>query len=66
MILADFFLKTKYDTDKSELEKEIPDVIDFVKKVKLTKLENKILDVSGLVTKTVLTTVENKYLASVI
>ena len=61
-----FFLKTKYDTDKSELEKEIPDVIDFVKKVKLTKLENKILDVSGLVTKTVLTTVENKYLASVI
>ena len=27
-----FILKTKYQTDKTELEKEIPDVIDFVKK----------------------------------
>ena len=27
-----FVLKTKYDTDKSELENKIPDVADFVKK----------------------------------
>ena len=27
-----FFLKTKYDIDKSELEKEIPDTSDLVKK----------------------------------
>ena len=31
----DFVLKTKYQTDKTELEKKIPDVTDFVKKVKL-------------------------------
>ena len=29
---SDFALKTKYNTDKTELEKEIPDVTDFVKK----------------------------------
>ena len=39
-----FVLKTKYDTDKSELENKIPDVTDFVKKAKLTELENKISD----------------------
>ena len=38
-----FVLKTKYDTDKSELEKKIPNVADFVKKASLTELENKIL-----------------------
>ena len=57
---SDFVLKTKYQTDKTELEKKIPDVTDFVKKTKLTELENKIPDVSSLVTKTALTTVENK------
>ena len=31
---SDFVLKTKYDTDKSELERKIPIVIDFVKKNK--------------------------------
>ena len=31
-----FVLKTNYKTDKTELEKKIPDVIDFVKKRKLT------------------------------
>ena len=36
-----FVLKTKYQTDKTELEKKIPNVTDFVKKVKLTELENK-------------------------
>ena len=34
-------LKTKYNIDKTELEKKIPDVTDFVKKPNLTKLENK-------------------------
>ena len=46
-----FVLKTKYDTDKSELENKIPDVTDFVKKAKLTELENKIPDISNLATK---------------
>ena len=55
-----FVLKTKYDTDKSELEKKIPNVADFVKKASLTELENKILDISNLATKIALTTVENK------
>ena len=56
----DFVLKTKYQTDKTELEKKIPDVTDFVKKTKLTELENKIPDFSGLVTKTASTAVEDK------
>ena len=55
-----FVLKTKYDTDKWELEKKIPDLADFVKKAKLTQLENKISDVSSLATKTALTAAENK------
>ena len=29
---GDFVLKTKYNTDKSELENKIPNVTDFVKK----------------------------------
>ena len=57
---SDFVLKTKYQTDKTELEKKIPNVTDFVKEAKLTELENKILDISNLATKTALTTVENK------
>ena len=60
---SDFVLKTKYQTDKTELEKKIPDVTDFVKKTKLTELENKIPDVSSLATKTALTAVENKILS---
>ena len=55
-----FVLKTKYQTDKTELEKKILDVTDFVEKTKLTELENKIPDVSGLATKTALNTVENE------
>ena len=55
-----FVLKTKYDTDKSELENKIPDVSNLVKKTKLTELENKIPDISNLAAKTALTTVENK------
>ena len=56
---SDFALKTKYQTDKTELEKKIP-VTDFVKKTKLTELEDKIPDVSSLATKIALTVVENK------
>ena len=56
----DFTLKTKYQTDKAELEKKIPDMTDFVKKTKLTELEGKIPDISSLARKTALTMVENK------
>ena len=54
----DFVLKTK--NDKSESEKKIPNVTDFIKKAKLTELENKIPDISNLATKTALAAVENK------
>ena len=37
-----FVLKTKCQTDKIELEKNVPDLNDFVKKRKLSDLENKI------------------------
>ena len=36
--ISGFFLKTKYQTDKTELEKKIPDVTDLVNKTKLTEL----------------------------
>ena len=35
---SDFVLKTKYKTDKTELEKKIPDVSVFAKEAKLTEL----------------------------
>ena len=61
---SDFVLNTKYNTDKSELEKKILDNSSLVKKtdydIKLTELENKIPDVSNLATKTALTAGENK------
>ena len=47
-------------TDKTELEKKIPDLTDLVQKTKHTELENKIPDVSSLATKTALTAVEKK------
>ena len=50
-------LKTKYNTDKTELENKIPDT-DY--NTKITELENQILDISNLATKTAPTTVENK------
>ena len=56
----DFVLKTKYNTDKTELQNKISNVTNFVQKTKLTELENKIPDISNLATKTALTTVENK------
>ena len=57
--ISDFVLKTKYETDKTELEKKNPDVINFFLK-KLTELKNQIPDVSTLATNTALTAVENK------
>ena len=62
---SEFVLKTKYQTDKTELEK-IPDVPDFVKKKKFTELENEIPDVSSLATKTPLTQLKIKYLILVV
>ena len=56
----DFVLKSKYQTDKTDLEKKIPDLTDFVKTTKLTELENKIQDVSSLATRTAFIAVENK------
>ena len=66
-----FVLKTKYDADKSDLEKrisdvdrKIPDTSAFVKRTdyssKITKIENKIPSISGLATNSALTAVENK------
>ena len=59
-----FVLKTKYDTDKSELENKIPDTSDLVKKTyydaKITEIECKIPHIPNLAIKTALTTVENK------
>ena len=59
-----FVLKTKYDTDKSEVENKISDTSALVKRTdydsKISEIEGKIPDVSNLVTKTVSTTVENK------
>ena len=59
-----FALKTKYDTDKSELENKIHDTSGLVKKTdynnKITKIEGKIPDISNLATKTALTSGKNK------
>ena len=61
---SDFVLKTKYNTDKTELENKIPDTSGLVKKTnyntKIAELENKIPDIINLATKTALTSVENK------
>ena len=58
-----FVLKTKYDTDKSELEYKIPDTSGPVKKTdynaKITEIEGKIPDVTNLATKTALTAIKN-------
>ena len=60
----DFVLKTKYSTDKTELENRFPDTNNLVKKTdyntKITEIKNKIPDISNLATKAALTTVENK------
>ena len=59
-----FVLKTKYDTDKSELENKIPDTTGLLKKTdydaKITEIEGKIPNVTNSVARTALTTIENK------
>ena len=61
---SDFALKTKQNTDKTELENKIPDTNGLVRKTnyntKITGLENKIPDISDLAPKTALTAIENK------
>ena len=63
---SNFVLKTKYDTDKSELENKIPDTSGLVKKTdydpKKTDKEDEIPDISTLATKTALTDIKNKIL----
>ena len=65
-----FVLKNKYNTDKTELENQIPDTSGLVKKInyktKITELENKISDISNVATKTALTAIEKKNLVLVI
>ena len=59
-------LKTKYDTDKSDLEKKLPNITELVKKTdynaKLTEIESKTPSISGLATNSALTAVKNKIL----
>ena len=52
-----FVLKTKYDADKTELEKKNPDTGKLIKRLdyndynaKISELENKIPSICGLVT----------------
>ena len=55
-----FFWKLNIKQTIAGLEKKIPDVTDFLKKIKLTELENKLPNVSNLATNNALTEVENK------
>ena len=57
---SDFVLKAKYNADKTELEKKIPNVTDFVETAELTELENKTSVINNLATKNALTAVANK------
>ena len=61
---SDFVLKTKYATDKLELENKIVNISGLVKKTdyntKITELENKILYISNIAKKAGLTIVEDK------
>ena len=49
---SDLVLKTKYNTDKTELENKIPDISNLATKTALTTVENKIPSISNLVKKT--------------
>ena len=59
-----FVSKTKYDTDKLDLEKKIPDTNGLAKKLdydaKISEIESEIPSISGLVANAGLTAVENK------
>ena len=54
-----FVLRTKYKTEKVELEKKILNITDPVKETKVTELENNISNVSGLAVKSALNAAEN-------
>ena len=60
---SELVLKTKHDTDKSELEKKILDTSGLDKKLdynaKITEIESEIPSISGLATSSGLTAVEN-------
>ena len=59
-----FVLKTKYDTDKKQLENKTPDTSDLVKKThytaKIIEIEGKIPSIHSLAKNAGLTAVENK------
>ena len=59
-----FRLKTKYETDKSELEKKIPDTSGLIENTgynsKIIEIENKIPSISDLATNAALTVIKNK------
>ena len=59
-----FVLKTKYDTDKIQLENKIPDTSGLITKTycnaKITEIEDKIPSIRSLATNAALTTVKNK------
>ena len=55
----DYVLKTKYSTDKAELENKIPGISGLVTKAQLNGVENQIPRASDLVTKNDLITIEN-------
>ena len=59
-----FALKTKYDTDRSELENKISDTSGLIKNAdyiaKITEIEDKVPNISGLATTSALTAVECK------
>ena len=66
-----FVLKTKYNTDKSYLEKKIrdadkniPNISEVIRKLdnnaKINEIENKLPSIAGLATNAALTAVENK------
>ena len=59
-----FVLKTKYDTEKTELEEKIADTSGLVKKTdyngQIIETRGKIPSISGLTANAALTTVENK------
>ena len=65
-----FVLRTKYDTDKSELENKISDTCGIVKKTdynaKITEIGDKIPSNSGLAINSALTAVVDKILMLVI
>ena len=61
---SDFVLKTKYKTDKTELETKIPDISNLIKKsdynTKISEIENKIPSISNLATTSALIAIENE------